>query len=99
MNDPIAFWRFINNLGPKKSSGIPWEVWGDEGNVITNHDYVLDKWKKEFQSLLTPPSCKSEEQKEFKERISQMNTENELKWIEADRNPELNGAFTEEEVQ
>ena len=55
-NDPIAFWRHINSLGPRKSSGIPCEVWGDDGSIITNHDDVLNKWKKDFGSLLTPPS-------------------------------------------
>ncbi len=98
-NDPTAFWHYINNLGPKKTSGIPWEVWGEDGEVVTDHEQVLNKWKNEFESLLTPPSTDSEEQVNFKRQINEGIEKSENAWTEADHHPSLNRDFDIEEVR
>ena len=62
-SDPTAFWKYINNLGPKKSS--PWEVNDEHGNIVIDHDKVLERWKLDFESLLKPPEEVTQEQMDF----------------------------------
>lgn len=49
--NPTEFWEKIRNLGPRKKDSIPMEVYDDQGNVVNNHKYVLDKWRDEFRNL------------------------------------------------
>ena len=59
-SNPNEFWKQINNLGPKRSSKIPMEVYdenGPEGGFkIRDENYVFEKWKDDFHSLYNMPS-------------------------------------------
>ena len=66
-NDPTAFWKHINSVGPKKKSNIPWEILNDEGDIVCDHEYVLNRLKLDFENLLKPPDDASSEQLTFRE--------------------------------
>ena len=48
--DPNAFWEFINQLGPKRSTKIPWEVTVN-GEIKTDKQSMLEHWRCEFEKL------------------------------------------------
>ena len=50
-NDPRAFPREIQQLGPKSTSNIPMAVYNEDGSVNYRGKDVLAKWKTEFQKL------------------------------------------------
>ena len=45
-----AFWEYIRKLGPSKKRDIPWSVETD-GVTYTDQITVLDRWKRDFESL------------------------------------------------
>ena len=47
-SNPRAFWNQIKNLGPRSNNKIPNKVRDPEGNITTDPEFVLDKWKTEF---------------------------------------------------
>ncbi len=51
-SDPREFWKMLKKLGPTRKDSIPWEVYDENGQVQREKDYVLNKWKNEFSSLL-----------------------------------------------
>lgn len=51
VNKPRQFWNEVNKLKPKTKSGIPMEVYDDFGNVLTDTESVLGKWKSEYEKL------------------------------------------------
>ena len=83
--------------GPKKKSGIPWEVKLDDGSVFIDKSEVIHKWKEDFRGLLTSPKC-DRESPEFIENIKQSNAERESQFV-FDHNDMLNVDFTYEEVE
>lgn len=51
--NPREFWKALRNLGPRNVNKIQMKVHdGDDFN--TNLDFVLDKWKQEFETLYNP---------------------------------------------
>ncbi len=50
-NNPREFWNKLNNLGPRKKTQIPMEVYDSEGNITNNTNTVLNTWKSEFNEL------------------------------------------------
>ena len=71
--DPNLFWEYIKRLGPNKKSEVPWECYDSSGNIVTNTDYILEKWRTEFYNLYKPFDDISDEQKQFKENIIREN--------------------------
>ncbi len=49
--DPREFWKFIQKLGPRSKKDIPWEVYDNNGDVISDRTQVLDKWKDDYSKL------------------------------------------------
>ena len=49
--NPKAFWDHIKNLGPKRKDSIPMEVYGDDENVVSDENFVFQKWSNEFENL------------------------------------------------
>ena len=96
--DPNIFWENIKRLGPNKKSSVPWECYDDAGNIVTNTDYILEKWRTEFSDLYSPFDDISNEQKLFKENIVRENSkvENEISFNTT--NSALNKDITFEEV-
>ena len=54
VSDPNKFWNYINNLGPNKNRSILWEIEHD-GEIRTDKNLVLNKWKCAFEELYTHP--------------------------------------------
>ncbi len=79
-------------------SSIPWEVYDQQNNVMTDRNYVLDKWKSDFCSLFTLPPETSPEQLIFAENIKSSNTSREAQFGAVDASKEMNNDFTIEEV-
>ncbi len=98
-SDPTAFWNHIASLGPKSSSKIPWEVYGTNNEILTDHDSVLNKWKYDFEGLFTPPADKTREQTLFYANIKQSNKAREDSLNDNEINVGLNVDFTIEEVR
>ena len=77
LDDPHAFWAFIKNTRWSKKSRVPMETYDVDGNVTMNPHEFLEKWVKDFGSLLTLPE-KNYMEKAFAEQISNSNKEAEL---------------------
>ncbi len=64
--DPRKFWNYIQKLGPRKKNSIPWEVYDEFGNICSDRETVLKKWKTEYCHLLNDnPGSYDEEFYEF----------------------------------
>ena len=50
-DNPKSFWEHIKNLGPKRQAGVPLEVYDELGNVISDENFVFQKWSTEFENL------------------------------------------------
>ncbi len=50
-DNPKQFWNYIKKLGPRYNPDIPQEVYDDEGNIRTDIDSVLSKWKSDYEKL------------------------------------------------
>ena len=50
-NDPKQFWSMLKRLGPRRKNDTPLEVYDEQGNVCDDIDYVLGKWKDNYESL------------------------------------------------
>lgn len=48
----LSFWNEIEKLKSMAKSQMPLKVYGDEGKVINDIEYVMQKWKREFGVLL-----------------------------------------------
>ena len=70
-SDPQKFWDYIKKLGPKKKTGIPWEV-EIEGKLVTDRNSRLDKWCSEYVKLYSMPKDKSFNDTFKQERISEL---------------------------
>jgi len=51
INNPKKFWSMLKNLGPRKKSGVCMEVYDDNGVVCSDTDFVVMKWKNEYEKL------------------------------------------------
>ena len=55
-DNPQRFWEYIRKLGPKKCNDIPHEVYDNVTGLLRSDDnYVLHKWKCDFENLLNVP--------------------------------------------
>ena len=50
-SDPKEFWKVLKELGPKKKSVIPFEVYNEQGTVVTERARVLSKWGNDYKGL------------------------------------------------
>ena len=53
--NPKEFWKLLKRLGPQKNMAIPLEVIDDHNNIITDKDFVIQKWKSDFEKLFSSP--------------------------------------------
>ena len=49
------FWKSIGRTGiaNERKAGVPWAVVDENGNIKTDKDCVLNKWKDDFQNLFS----------------------------------------------
>ena len=52
--NPTQFWNYIKKLGPQFNNKIPEEVYDEHGNIKTDLDEVLRKWKLDYENLYKP---------------------------------------------
>ena len=83
VDNPREFWNQIKSLGPRSNSELPMKVKDEEGNIITDHDYVFQKWKTDFEKLYNDRACDnfdetflSESRNNLKDLESNMSNEN-----------------------
>ena len=74
LTNPTEFWNFIKNMRKNKKASITMEVYIDENNSATTDEpaEVMDRWARDFGSLLTPP-VKNETEQLFVEQIRNKN--------------------------
>lgn len=53
-SNPFKFWQRIRNLGPRKAQNIPLETTDNDGNILTDTNTVLSKWRTDFMTLYNP---------------------------------------------
>jgi hypothetical protein len=68
-DNPREFWNHIKQLGPKRKSSIPLEVYDDNGNIISDEEFVFNKWTNEFGKLYNFNENSVEFDNEFYENI------------------------------
>ncbi len=49
--NPRQFWQYIKKLGPRTSSKIIEEVYDENGEITSDLETVLNKWKTDFDNL------------------------------------------------
>ena len=49
--NPNEFWEKIKKLGPQKYSNIPMETTDNNGSIVTDETFVLNRWKTDFENL------------------------------------------------
>ena len=98
VSDPTAFWEFIQNIRKNKKSEIPNEVYCEDG-ISTTCDLqdVLNRWVRDFGSLLTPPES-TEEKKMHINEIKEENKKVEQEMLYSPPRP-FNCVITEKEVK
>ena len=74
-DNPKKFWEAIKRLGPQKKNDIPMEVYDDDGNIVTDSEYVLNKWKTEYEKLFTSDPNIGDYDSEFYNDIIRSKTE------------------------
>ena len=92
--DPRKFWDYVKRLGPSKHNNIPWEV-NIDGEVVTDKELVLDKWRNDFESLYK--ITESGYDNEF--RATKVSEFNELRMKVNNSIEELDRALTYTEVE
>ncbi len=54
--NPKQFWNYVKKLGPQFKNDIPEEVYDEFGNINTDLNEVLSKWKSDYEKLYQPTS-------------------------------------------
>ena len=54
-SNPTEFWKQISSLGPKKNTEIPLKVYNANGDIVNEHNTVLESWKNDFSGLYNIP--------------------------------------------
>lgn len=54
--NPSAFWKELQKLGPRRNVNIPMEYEDDDGNIIYDEDKILQNWESAFKNLYTNPN-------------------------------------------
>ena len=44
-DNPNEFWEKIKKLGPRKCSDIPMAAYDQNGDIVSDEQYVLNRWK------------------------------------------------------
>ena len=60
--EPTKFWSDIKKLGPKNKKIIPMQVYNENGDIFYK-DFVLEKWKNDFKTLLNVTTVELENTK------------------------------------
>ncbi len=98
-NDPREFWKYIQKLGPRAKTPIPWEVYDSDGNITTNREFVLNHWKSEYSRLYN--ECADSYDDAFKANILENKSHRERGMQDPlyDSNVPLNRPISMEEVE
>ncbi len=96
--DPKKFWTYIKKLGPKSKNTIPQEVYNEDGEIVTDLNFVLNKWKNEYE-MLYKPTCDTFDNN-FYSQVRELLRIAENRMIDPlyVENPDLNGNISRQEV-
>ena len=100
-NNPKQFWQELNKLGPKRKRKIPMEVYDEDENIVTDTNYVLNKWKTDFEGLYSSNNITAENNPDPLNNVLHSNIvrENLMKDPLYFENANLNRNFTLDEVK
>lgn len=85
-------------MGPNKKGKIPWECYSPSGDIVSDPDAILEKWKQDFCSLYAPPVNITDNQRLFKESIKLENDKFECTDTSDQDSPLLNASFSNAEI-
>ena len=91
--NPKEFWDSIKKLGPKRKQDIPMSVYDTQGNVVSEHNFVMNTWAKDYESLYNFTLQQGQFDDNFYEFCNENVPEN------ADYLHQLDESFTVEEVK
>ena len=69
--NPKAFWDHIKQLGPKRKGSIPMEVYGDDENIISDENFVFQKWSSDFENLYNAEPSENFDDRFYHEILSE----------------------------
>lgn len=101
-SNPREFWNHISKLGPRQNAAVPLKVYDENGIVNTDIEFVLNKWKQDFDTLYKCPSNIDSDFNDdfFKEIKSQKNRwEAQMEEPDYECNPELNNPLSFDEIE
>ncbi len=94
--NPREFSALLKRLGPRKCSDIPFKVYNDAGQLVSDIDTVLNTWKTSFHGLLNRPESVDFDDDFYNECMQQ---KIEMEQDDHDINPDLNAPITLAEIQ
>ena len=68
--NPHVFWQQLRRLGPNKRNSIPMEIYNESNQIIYDTNFVLNKWKTDFENLYAD---KTKETKDLSDIIKNIN--------------------------
>ncbi|VDI40881.1 Hypothetical predicted protein [Mytilus galloprovincialis] len=100
-SNPNDFWDKIKKLGPRKVQNIPMEVYGPNGEILTDDDSVLNRWKTDFHNIYNMDNSTAEFNDNFHSQVLSHKSSLEDCMIDPlyDENPELNTNITIDEIR
>ena len=100
--DPRAFWDSIKKLGPRKSAGIPEQVYDANGTRTGDKGYVLNTWQNAYFNLYNrPPEAETDFEAQFFNEVTMnlSDAENEMNAPGYVENEFVNGQISYDEVK
>ncbi len=97
--NPTQFWNYIKKLGPQFNNKIPEEVYDEHGNIKTDLEEVLKKWKCDYENLYKPTDTNFDDN--FYNEILELlrNAENRMNDPLYVPNASLNKNFSANEIE
>ena len=100
-NNPSEFWNKIKQLGPRRHSSIPMEIYDNDGEIIIDEQIVLEKSKEDFQNIYNMDDSATEFNCDFQRYSSNHRVLLEERMLDPlyNENEQLNSVITVEEIR
>ncbi|VDH95861.1 Hypothetical predicted protein [Mytilus galloprovincialis] len=100
-NNPTDFWNKIKQLGPRRHSSIPMEIYDKDGEIVSDEKVVLEKWKTDFENIYNMDSSADDFDGNFQKYASSHKVLLEERMLDPlfIENEELNSAITIDEIR
>lgn len=100
-NNPSEFWNKIKQLGPRRHSSIPMEIYDNDGEIIIDEQIVLEKWKEDFQNIYNMDDSATDFNCDFQRYLSNHRVLLEERMLNPlyNENEQLNSIITVEDIR